>query len=217
MMRMKSTCVFFISLLFPLAAQAADSTRLERQMRLGIDIFQPIIHAGSDQKKGYEFSADYRYNETIYIVAEAGFGRSDYDYPALHYATTNSFVRLGFDKSLLPTKNKNDRDMAFVGLRYGLALIDRGDATFVYQDPLYGVISGTVAGKNMQAHWLEITGGVKVFVWKNIWAGWQLRGKFLMNQKAFRELAPDYIAGYGRGDKNTNFGFNFYIGYGLRW
>lgn len=217
-MRMKSICVFFISILLTTSnAQAADSTRLQKELRLGVDLFQPIIHAGNEQTKGYEISADYRLNKTIYLVAEGGFGHSDYQYPELSYTTKNSFVRVGFDKSLLPEISKNDRDMAFVGLRYGLALIHRGTASFVYQDPLYGSTYGTVAGKNMQAHWLEITGGVKVFLWKNIWAGWQVRGKFLLNQKAFRELAPDYLAGYGRGDKNTNFGFNFYVGYGLRW
>lgn len=217
-MQIKSNCLFFISLLlFSGGALAQDSTRMQRQLRLGIDLFQPIINAGSDQKKSYEVSADFRFNKTIYLVAEGGFGQSNYHYPDLSYNTTISFLRLGFDKSLLPTLSRNDWDMAFVGLRYGLALINRNEAAFVYNDPLYGRVAGTVPGKNLTAHWLEITGGVKVFVWKNIFAGWSVRGKFLLNQKSFRELAPNYIAGYGRGDKNTNFGFNFYVGYGLRW
>jgi len=216
-MRIKSTCVFFISLLLAWRGFAQDSTGATHQLRLGVDVFQPVIHAGSDQKKGYEIAADYRFNKTIYLAAEGGFGRSDYNYPDLSYTTTNSFIRLGFDKSLLPVLRSKDWDMAFVGLRYGLAFIQRSDASFVYHDPLYGVSAGTIAGKNLMAHWLEVAGGMKVFLWKNIYAGWTVRGKFLVNQKSFRELAPDFIAGYGRGDKNTNFGFNFYVGYGLRW
>lgn len=214
---MKSTCVFFISLLLTFGALAQDSTRLGHEVRIGVDIFQPIVQAATDQKKAYEIQVDYRLKETLYLVAEGGFGNSVYDYPDLSYKTNNAFLRLGIDKSLLPVINKRDRDMAFAGLRYGVAMIQRSDADFRYQDPLYGAVSGTIPGKNMTAHWLEITGGVRVFVWKNIFAGWNVRGKFLVNQKSFRELAPAYIAGYGAGDKNTNFGFNFYVGYGVRF
>jgi hypothetical protein len=38
-----------------------------------------------------------------------------------------------------------------------------------------------------------------------------------MNGSSFKDLAPLYIAGYGRGDKNSIFDFNMYLSYAIRW
>jgi len=56
-----------------------------------------------------------------------------------------------------------------------------------------------------------------VEIFKGLFAGWTIRGKFRLNQAPFRELPPAYIAGYGKGDKNAIFDFGFYINYAIRW
>jgi hypothetical protein len=58
---------------------------------------------------------------------------------------------------------------------------------------------------------------MRVELAKGLLAGWNLRGKFLMNGRSFKDLAPLNIAGYGKGDKNANFDFNLYLAYAIRW
>ena len=65
------------------------------------------------------------------------------------------------------------------------------------------------------AHWLELNGGFRMEIMKNIFVGWNARAKTFINPKKFELLPPSYVAGYGRGDKNTAFSYNFYLLYGF--
>ena len=58
---------------------------------------------------------------------------------------------------------------------------------------------------------------MRVELFKGLFAGWNMRAKFLMNGRSFKDDAPLYIAGYGKGDKGAVFDFNLYISYGIRW
>ncbi|MCB9064258.1 MAG: hypothetical protein H6551_03855 [Chitinophagales bacterium] len=194
--------------------QIKDSTH---QLRLGVDAFKIVTNQLQTQRQSYELIFDYYWKKDLYFVAEGGWGNAQLDYTDLAYKSSNTFFKLGFDKSILSRLTSKDWDLAFIGLRYGMGLVERGDAFYSITDSLWGTTSGTVAGTNFTAHWLEITGGVRVEMVKNIFVGWNVRGKFILNGKKFKELPPYYIAGYGNGEKNTIFDFNVYLCYAIRW
>jgi hypothetical protein len=229
-----STLKYSFSLLLALSgaaslssAQTADSTATSRkkpvemktgnQLRVTFDISKPIINAAAKNRQSYELGVDYYLKKEVYLVAEGGFGKSDVDYPDLAYKSSGSFVRLGVDKGMLQRLFPKDWDGAFVGVRYGLGIIKRGEATYVINDPLFGNTSGIVEAQNFTAHWAEITGGVRVELIRNFMVGWNVRAKFMLNASAFSQLAPAYIAGYGKGDGSTAFDFNFNLCYMVRW
>lgn len=226
-MRAPNICAFIFAsslLLGTASAQAQqDSTerkngsRTAHQLRFGIDASSLAINAFMDSRTSYEFQVDYHWRKDIYAVLEGGWGSSKLDYPDLKYTTDNSFARIGVDKGLLPRLTPGDWDMAFIGVRYGIGFINRSEATYTTNDPVWGTTSSTVPGKTFTAHWGEITGGIRVELLKGFFAGWNVRGKFLLNESAFRELPPSFIAGYGKGDKTTIFDFNLYFSYALRW
>ncbi len=209
-----------------LSAQTVDSTGKPKkpvemptghQVRVSFDISKPVVNAFVKTHSGYEIGVDYYLRREVYLVAEGGFGKSTIDYPDLAYQSSGSFVRLGVDKCMLQRLFPKDWDAAFIGIRYGLGLVKRGEASYVVNDPLFGTTAGTVEAHNFTAHWAEITGGVRVELLKNLMAGWNVRAKFMLNPGAFSELAPSYIAGYGKGDGSTAFDFNFYLCYAIRW
>lgn len=226
---MQSMFRYFISILLflPLlsVAQEADSTNSKkttgkdalRQFRIGVDLPNFAINALQSERTGYELQLDYYWKNDLFIDLEFGFGGAEFDQDYLKYNSSNTFFRVGFDKSMLKRDAPNDWDMVFIGLRYGAAFINRNDATYTIIDSTWGNSSGTIAGTSFSAHWIEVTGGVRVEVLKNIFLGWNIRGKFLVNPKAFEELPPSYVAGYGKGDKNTIFDYNFYLSYAIRW
>lgn len=187
------------------------------QLRLGVDIGKPVINAFIKSRYSYEAAVDYALKKEVYLTAEGGWGGSDVDYTDLKYSTRNTFVKFGFDKTMVPRLFPSDWDMLFVGLRYGIAFLKRNDATYTTDDGFWGTTTGTIGGKSITGHWAEITAGIRVELWKGVFAGYTVRGKFLINQKAFKELPPQYIAGYGKGEKATVFDFNFYLQYALRW
>lgn len=236
-MRSFKKIAFFLSLLLisatsllaqqqPTNTATADTTShrrkapkfdLPHQLRFGFDISRPVQNLIYDNRTSYEFQADYYIGREVYAAVEGGWGSANVPYDDLSYSSTNSFFRVGVDKCMLQRLTGKDWDMAFLGARYGFAFIQRSDASYTTTDPMWGQTSGTVAGKSFMAHWMEITGGVRVELLKNCFLGWNIRGKFLLNQGALKELPPAYIAGYGKGDKSTIFDFNFYLSYAIRW
>jgi len=221
---------FFTSILLLLiVAQAAaqtDTANVEgtsfikpdkKQLRVGIDIARPVMNAISDRRSSYEFTLDYNLPKDIYLVAEGGFGKMEVSYSDLQYSSNSTFFRIGIDKSMLQRLFPSDWDYLFVGLRYGMAFIERKEARFVTTDPVWGTTSGTIASKSFQGHWVELTAGLRVELLQGFFAGYTVRGQFLLNQAPFRELPPEFVAGYGKGEKTTNFSFNFYLQYALRW
>ncbi len=229
---LKYTCILIFSLcLSGIAAKAqvadttaADTTAVQKhkelaghQLAIGFDMSRPVINYFATNKQGYEFAADYYLKNEIYLAAEGGWGSSDVNYTDLKYSTTNTFYRFGVNRILLPRENPKDWSGVMLGGRLAMASIDRSAATYTITDSLWGNSTGNVAGKSFNGYWMEVLGGVRLELYKGIIAGWTIRGKFMLNARSFNDLAPLYIAGYGRGDKNAAFDFNFYLHYAIRW
>lgn len=224
---------FIISILFltaTVSASAQEDVEEEEervaivdsahQLRLGFDISRILFNEMQKDKEkriSYELELDFYWRRDLYVVAEGGWGNASLNYPDLAYNSSNIFFRAGINKSLLPRLAQNDWDMAFIGLRYGVGLINRSDASYMITDSTWGTVSGNVPATNLTAHWIELTGGVRVEVAKHLFLGWNMRGKFMLNAKQFTELPPYNIAGYGKGEKNTVFDFNIFLSYAIRW
>lgn len=187
------------------------------QLRFSFDASKLLLNNLVENKTAYEGAIDYYLNGELYAVAEFGAGNSNIDYPDLKYKTNNTFLRLGIDKSLFVRKKPQDWGLGFFGFRYGLGLIQRNEAQYTTNDGLGGITSGIIPSDNFRAHWFELTGGMKVELFKGFFAGWTVRAKFLLNQRALGDLKPAYIAGYGPGEKATAFDYNFYLAYAIRW
>ena len=218
--------VLYVSPVFAQADTTAttDSTRTVKkkdmaghQLAIGFDMLRPVFNNIGSGKIGYEFEADYYMHNELYLAAEGGWGSSNVNYDNLKYSTTNNFVRFGFNKSILTRDNPKDWDMMLIGMLLGVADVNRSPATFTVLDSVWGNSTGSSAGKNFLAYWAELTGGMRVELVRGLFAGWNFRGRFILNGKSFNDLAPLYIAGYGKGDKNVAFDFNVYISYAIRW
>jgi hypothetical protein len=230
---MRSTLKYSISLVallllsLPALAQDEDSSVAipknlvvpQNQFNIAVDFFHPVINSFSNAKKSYEVVLDYALPKDVYAVIEGGFGSAAVNYttPDLKYTSTNSFVRIGVNKSMLQRLSVSDWDIVFIGLRYGVAFINRSEAQYSIDNQYFGNVYGIIPAKNMTAHWIELTGGMRVELFKNVFAGYNVRAKFIMNGKSLKELAPYNIAGFGKGEKTAIFDFNMYLGYSIRW
>ncbi len=188
-----------------------------QQLRIGIDVSKFLVNSLFPSKQAYGFQVDYALRNEIYLNGETGFGRGKVDYSFLNYNTDAFFIKFGIDKSFLDRLSIEDFDMGFLGVRYGIAAGKRGEADFIVTSPLGTQFPGQSESQSFLIHWVEVTGGIKVEVWNRIFLGWSFSGKFMLNPNVFEELSPHFIPGYGKGDKNSTFDFNFYLSYALRW
>jgi len=187
------------------------------QLTLGVDLLNPILNNYAKNTYSYEGEVSYYLKNEYYLVGEGGWGGSNVDFDDLKYKTTNTFGRIGFNKSVLYRESNKDWDMMFIGLRAAMSSVNRGAASYTVIDTVWGNLAGVSPGRTFSAVWAEVTTGMRVELVHGLMAGWNMRAKFLMNGRSFKELAPLQIAGYGKGDKNSNFNFNLYVCYAIRW
>lgn len=186
-------------------------------VRIGFDVSRLVFNNVYKGETGYEFAADYNWKDNLELAGEVGFGTGRVNKDILKYRTNGTFFRFGIEQTLFGKIDENDFDNVFIGLRYAMGFGKMGDAEYVVNSQFGSPFEGTVAGKGYVVAWAELVAGIKVYLFKNIYAGWTIRGKFMFNHGTFKQLSPNYIPGFGSGDKNSVFDFNFYLYYGLKW
>jgi hypothetical protein len=190
----------------------------QRQVKVLFDVGNFMLNFADNRKADYQLAADYHFKNSWYLAAEGGYAQGHINYDNLQYKTNSMFLRLGADKSLLQPISKRDLDIVFFGFRYGIGIGTRGSAYYVVPSQFGPTKEGYTDKQDFMIHWGEMTGGIRVELWQGIYAGWNFRAKFLLNGRAFNNnISPNYIAGYGSGEKSTSFGFNIYLGYAIRW
>ena len=183
--------------------------------RVGLDAASLAGSLQNSDFTRFEIQVDSRYKKDLYAVFETGWGRCAWQNTYLTSSASNQFLRIGVDKTFFGLERTQDLDNAFVGIRYALSRVARNASSYLIQDPVWGTADGIIPAKTFLAHWLELTGGFRFEVLPNFFAGWQVRARTFINPKRFEELPPAYLAGYGRGDRNTTFGLQFYLSYGI--
>jgi hypothetical protein len=189
---------------------ALDTIKQYRYVPTGIRIGTDAIALAKTQFQnnfsGWEVSADvdfYRY----YLNIDYGHWGRNYEtidsVSSTTYGNDGNYWRVGVDVNFL--KKDPDRNMFFIGLRYGRSRFNEYSTVSVY-DPLWGQIDRTYTNENMKARWFELTSGIKVKIWKMIWMGYNARFKFGLSTDKNREMLAHDVPGYGRTDKE-----NYYI------
>ncbi len=197
--------------------EKAPKPPYEHQIKIGFDISRIAFNLMYPSRQSYEFQGDYLLRNDLYVNVETGYGKGEIDYYFLKYQTNSFFLKAGVQKLLVSRISKNDFDVVFIGANYAIGTGKRTEATYQVASAFGGIASGTVAPQNFTVHWGELVAGIRVEFLPRVFAGWNIRGKFLLNSGVFRELSPSFIAGYGKGDQTTSFDFNFYLCYALRW
>jgi Domain of unknown function (DUF6048) len=194
-------------------AQKADTVKtvtkfIPTGVRAGIDIVSIARTQYGDSFEGFEANIDtdiYRYYPTI------EFGNSARNYLAESGSTYNNdgtFWRAGVDVNFM--KKDPDKNMFFLGARFGQARYSE-KATLITIDPMWGSFENSYVNNNLNANWLELTTGLRVKVWKFFWMGYTARFKFGLNVNNDLELLTTDVPGYGSTDKETAWGFSYYL------
>ncbi len=109
--------------------------------------------------------------------------------------------------------------MVYVGLRYGVSTFSQTLNSYqIYNTNTYfgeaeTVMSG-VKYDGLSAQWAEVVAGVKVEVFRNLYAGFSVRLNKLVTNKKPTNFDNLYIPGFNRTyDGNFGVGFNYTVSY----
>jgi hypothetical protein len=77
--------------------------------------------------------------------------------------------------------------------------------------PIYGQNIVDHINPDVNAHWYELTAGIRVKMWKFFWMGYTGRFKFGLSTNATGNMIPSDVPGYGRTDREQTWGFNYQL------
>ena len=189
---------------------AIDTVRnkfLPTGIRAGMDLLALGKSRFQDSFNGWEFQGDVDFNRYLLAVEYGHWGKNLNSDSAI-YANSGTYWRAGIDVNFL-TKDP-DRNVFFLGARYGHSVFTESMNVMRY-DPIWGLLDDSFYHSDINAHWIELTAGLKVKIWKIFWLGYTGRLKFGLSTKNTPEMLPYDVPGFGRTDKETTWGFNYYL------
>ncbi|MEK6780231.1 MAG: DUF6048 family protein [Bacteroidota bacterium] len=176
-------------------------------IRLATDLISLIASQVDTKFNGWEVNADvdfYRY----YLTVDYGYWAKQLSIDNGYFENSGNYFRVGADVNFL--LKDPDRNMVFLGYRYGQSTFDH--SSNYLQDfvtaPEYGM---SYSDTGVRAHWMELTSGLRIKIWKMIWVGYTARFKFAPRAKGYSEMQPYDIPGYGIYEKKIYWGFNYQI------
>lgn len=194
----------------PLAAQ--DTLRTYG-LRIGLDLARFLYYFSEPAIIGAEISGDFEVYKNIYPVIELGYSTMEQSTDLFDYTSGGTYGRVGLDYNVLPMKDRSIHHIFFVGARYGLSVFTQRTENMSIQNDYWGDVILESYESSLRGHWIELVMGLKVEVASNLFLGWSLRYKFLLNQDMDPLVTPQLVPGYGEGANNRAFGFTYSIFY----
>lgn len=183
---------------------------LPTSIRVGTDLISLTKTFLKEDFEQYAFTADVDFNRYYFNVEYGSLRRrSVSSFNNLNtYEVSGSYFRFGPDVNFL--KKDPEKNALFFGARY---------ARSSFSDELSyspGMIFNNeqnilLANNKLSASWLEMLVGLKVRLTDILWLGYTARFKLGVSNFEDLTLIPNEIPGYGRADKNSYWGFNYWI------
>ena len=199
-----------------------EDKRLLNGVRVGVDI-AGIAYGFIANNENFKLENKYEINGDLGIkrwfmtldLGTAKFTSIDADtiYNNSNYESSGSYYRVGADYRI----SKSAKSFLFFGGKFGQAFMNEDVQYQIFKIPFNDVIVSNPIKDSYQRplspKWIELTPGVKVYIWKNFYMGYTIRLKFLIPSKKYKDYPPMYIPGYGVGNRNSNIGFSFHLMY----
>ena len=186
-------------------------------IRIGSDISRPFQdYWTKGNRYGSEFSVDMELWPNLFPVFESGVDILKLKTNYIDYRSSGSYSRIGIDYNMLQAENKNDKNIFFLGLRYGFVFA-RQQVNSYSIGSYWAPITGRFGSQNYSAHWGEFLIGMKGEILPNFYMGWTIRGKIKINCKELSMPSAYFIPGYGKADNGFNADFTYSVYYNLPW
>lgn len=193
------------------------ATPLFQALYVELDV-APLIETTLINKYAYTLQGHVmaQLSERFFPLVEFGLsGANHTNTNTAYFNTKGVFGKIGIDFRLLTPKPDATikTNNLLGGLRLGMSHATYSLGNLLMTDPYWGgkeTINQT--GLTSTKLWIELAAGVRVAVAKNIYMGWNVRHKLLLNPTKEGNTAPWYIPGYGLGKSASVWGFSYVIG-----
>jgi hypothetical protein len=200
-------------MLLVLQAVTAQDTLRTYGPRIGLDLSRFVYIFFDPSEIGAALSADMEVYRNLYPVVEIGYSSLDESEEDFDYSMSGSFGRLGVDYNVLNQKDRSIHHSLTAGFRYGLTRFSHQAQNVPIPSAYWGDYLLESYENNLTGHWVELVGAVKTELFPNLFLGWSIRYKILINPEMDPLFTPLIVPGYGRGTNDRGIGFTYSIFY----
>ena len=195
----------------------------ELRLRIGIDIFQPIISHIDKDISGLEIVSDFQIKENLYISSEIGTLTRNQQSELINFKTSGSYIKIGGDFNMYKNWTGMNNQI-YLGVRLASSLYKHNINNYVlfateqvWDENVINTGYKTGEIKDLNAQWIEFLVGLKVQVIRNIYMGFSLRLNRLINNTSIDDFGVLFIPGFNRVTDDNIFGssFNYTISYSI--
>ena len=188
-------------------------------LRIGLDIYKLVNSSINDNYDGFELNADYRISDKLYIASEIGLTENTEVEEYLNFTSKGTYIKSGIDFNMY-TNWLDMQNMIFAGLRIGYSDFDQTINNYTIYDinnQTWGqsFINSPIENKDLSSLWLELIIGVKAEIFNNLFLGFNLEVKRMINSEIKDNIQNMYVPGFNRTFDGSSFGVGF--GYKLSY
>lgn len=182
---------------------------IPKAIRVGGDVVALVRSQYEDSYSGWEMNAEVDIHRYI-LAFETGNWQLDLNSEDGLYANKGTYFRIGADVNFIPRNPQGN--ILFLGARYGRSIFSESLTTMV-SDPVWGDQEVQYNTDDANGRWFEVTGGLRVRLWKIVWLGYTARYKFGLATNGTDTMEPHDVPGYGTNDseKDSTWGFSYLV------
>lgn len=209
----KAALVLILCLALGQPAAGQNDTLRTYGPRFGLDLARFAYVLAEPSEIGAEVSLDFEVIRDLYPVVELGYSSIFENEDFFDYSAGGAYGRVGIDYNLINLKDRSEHHSFTIGMRYGISIFNQEASNIIVPNPYWGDYLRSSYEKSLKGHWAEIVAGVKAEMLPNLFMGWSLRYKILLNPEMDPLVPPYLVPGFGSGGKDTNFGISYSIFY----
>jgi len=187
-----------------------DSVDVQLNIRVGVDVANPVLYFVNDNNLNLEGYASVDLNEKYGISFNGGY--TDYNLSKLtyEYKATGFYLKPGVDFNILKPQISEGKYWAGIGVRYGISIFSFETPLITY-DNYWGTTATSIPSQSAMAHFIEVAPGFNAKISNNFTMGWRVNMSTLLYAGPKGKISPVYLPGYGARDNGVTFSFNYYL------
>ncbi len=184
-------------------------------IRFGVDVSRLGLNALSDYNhSGFEMSLDTEIKFRYFPTVEIGVNNLSHHTKVMNYQSEGNYFRIGLDYNILNYRQRFDRNLFFVGARYGSTTFSQQISNVILTNE-WGSVALDFAPENLSAHWVEAVIGLRGEIFKNFYMGYTIRIKQMISHTQYGDFVPNWIPGYGKGSRIRTLGMSYSLFYAI--
>jgi len=188
-------------------------------LRLGLDINKLVNSSINNNYDGFELNADYRIGNKLYIASEIGLIENTEDEEYINFTTKGTYIKSGIDYNMY-TNWIDMQNMIFAGFRIGYSNFEQTINNYTIYDTnnqIWGqsFINTPINNEDLSSLWVELIIGLKAEIFNNLFLGFNLEVKKMINSEIKNNIQNMYVPGFNKTFEGSSFGVGF--GYKLSY